>query len=142
MISFVNIDKKFEKIGFKKIEEDKYGVVYLRNNKEYKYTQVIHIAYKDSGNHIVQSYDRDVRDENDVGNICIGLTYLETKLVLEKFRQMKRKYKWKQSGSITTYIYLWLLKHYPIREMFEDYEINEDGFIYEIKYGLEEIGFY
>lgn len=30
---FCNIDKKFEKIGFVKVEEDKYGVRYERKMK-------------------------------------------------------------------------------------------------------------
>lgn len=95
MMLFRNIDREFEKIGFTKIEEDKYGVEYERYNEKYKYTQVIYIGHKSSGNHIVQSYDEGVMDENKIGNICVGLTYPETKLVLKKFRQMKRKYKWR-----------------------------------------------
>lgn len=92
---FENIDKKFAKIGFIKIEEDKYGVIYERYNENIKYTQVLTILHKASGRHIVQSYDKDTMDENLIGNVCVGLSYKEIKLILKKFKQMKRKYKWK-----------------------------------------------
>lgn len=94
MMLFRNIDREFEKNGFTKIEEDKYGVEYERYNEKYKYTQVIYIGHKASRNHIIQSYDKNLMDEKKIGNTCVGITYPEIKLVLKKFQQMKRKYKW------------------------------------------------
>ena len=44
-------------VGFTKTSEDAYGVFYEKENKEYKYIQVIAILHKKSGRHIVQSYD-------------------------------------------------------------------------------------
>lgn len=86
---FKNIDKKFKDIGFKKIEDDKYAVIYERDNSEYAYTQVLAINHKKSGRHIVQSYDKGLFDEKLTGNICVGLTYYEMKLVLKKMKQKK-----------------------------------------------------
>lgn len=85
---FKNIDKKFEDIGFMKISEDEHGVRYERKESEFGYTHVLTILHKKSGNHIVQSYDKDLFDVQDVGNTCVGLTYKELVLIAKKMRQM------------------------------------------------------
>lgn len=85
---FNHIDKKFEKIGFTKIKEDKYGATYERKDVKYNYTQVLDISHKASGTHIVQSYDKDLRDAKNIGNTCVGLTYYEMKLILKKMKQL------------------------------------------------------
>lgn len=85
---FKNIDKKFEEIGFVKIEENKYGVHYERKNTNPDYTQVLAILHKANGRHIVQSYDKCLMDSKMIGNTCVGLTYYETKLVLKKMKQL------------------------------------------------------
>ena len=88
---FKTIDDKFKDIGFQKIQDDKYAATYERRNEEYGYTQVLDILHKASGNHIVQSYDKELFDEKRIGNTCVGLTYYEMKLAVKK---MKKK-KWK-----------------------------------------------
>lgn len=88
---FKTIDDKFKDIGFQKIQDDKYAATYERRNEEYGYTQVLDIRHKASGNHIVQSYDKELFDEKGIGNTCVGLTYYEMKLAVKK---MKKK-KWK-----------------------------------------------
>lgn len=85
---FKSIDDKFAEIGFVKIEENKYGCEYERKNEEYNYTQTIHITHKKSGRHIVQSYDRDLMDNKNIGNTCVGLTGYEMKLIIKKMKQM------------------------------------------------------
>ena len=57
MFLFKSIDEKIEEMGFKKINEDKYGVEYERYSEKYKYTQRVSILHKASGRHILQSYD-------------------------------------------------------------------------------------
>lgn len=87
---FKTIDEKFAEIGFVKIEEDKYGAIYERLECPdiQFYTQVLHLAHKASGQHIVQSYDKDLTDEKKIGNTCIGLTMYEMKLCMKKMREM------------------------------------------------------
>lgn len=87
---FKSIDEKFEEIGFKKVADNNYRVRYERYDKKYQYTHVLDICHKKSGNHIIQSYDKEAVDKKYKGNIGVGLTYYETKLALKK---MKRK-KW------------------------------------------------
>lgn len=84
---FKNIDDKFKDIGFKKIKDDKYAVTYERKLVKYNYTQVLDICHKTSGKHIVQSYDKDLMDKKGIGNICVGLTYYEMKLILKKMKK-------------------------------------------------------
>lgn len=81
------IDKKFAKIGFVKVQDDKYGVCYERENKTYKFTQVLYIGHKKSGRHIIQSYDKNLYDTKGIGNTCVGLSYYETKLALKKMKK-------------------------------------------------------
>jgi hypothetical protein len=85
---FKSIDKKFEAIGFIKVFDDKYGVVYERVNRKHKYTQVLSILHKANGRHIVQSYDKTLMDSKLVGNTCVGLSYYEMKLVLKKMKRL------------------------------------------------------
>ena len=85
---FKNIDKKFEEIGFIKTREDKYGVYYERTNTKYNYIQELAILHKANGNHIVQSYDKDLFDSKMIGNTCVGLNYYEMKLILKKMKQL------------------------------------------------------
>lgn len=85
---FRSIDKKLRKIGFVKEREDKFGALYERKNEKYNFVQVLHIAHKASGKHIVQSYDKELFDTKKIGNTCVGLTYYEMKLALKKMKQL------------------------------------------------------
>lgn len=87
-IVFKNIDRGFEEIGFVKVSEDKYGATYERKDEEHKYTQVLAILHKESGRHIVQSYDKELMDSKMIGNTCVGLSYYEMKLALKKMKQL------------------------------------------------------
>lgn len=93
---FKSIDERFKELGFEKMEEEnKYGVSYIKGitlNDNVKYVHRIDIMRKSNGNHLIQSYQNGVN--NDGLNNSVGLTYKETKLILKKYRQMKRKYKW------------------------------------------------
>jgi hypothetical protein len=44
--------------------------------------------HKESGEHIVQSYDRDLMDEKKIGNTCVGLTMYEIQLCIKKMKKM------------------------------------------------------
>ena len=83
---FKTVDEKIADIGFVKVNESKYGVDYER--KDGKFTQVVSIRHKRSGRHILQSYDKDMKDEYGVGNTCVGLTGYEMKLFLKKMKQI------------------------------------------------------
>lgn len=92
---FKTIDEKFEEIGFKKVRDDNFVVSYERDktfysdNVKYGYIHVLDIVHKKSGNHLIQSYDKEAIDEKYTGNIGVGLTYYETKLALKKMKQKK-----------------------------------------------------
>ena len=69
-------DKKLAGLGFKKIEDSKYIVIYQRYNEKYEYVQRIDILHKFSGPALVQSYDP-ARMDKEYGNVCVGLTSKE-----------------------------------------------------------------
>ena len=85
---FKSIDEKFAEIGFKKIREDEYGASYERYNEKYKYTQTLALLHKESGRHIVQSYDNELVDQKGIGSTCVGLSAYEMKLCIKKMKQM------------------------------------------------------
>ena len=82
------IDRKFKKIGFKKIEENIYGVSYERQNKEPKFTQRLDLIHKSNGRHLIQSYDPFLMDDKKIGNTCVGITMYEANLCIKKMKQM------------------------------------------------------
>ena len=85
---FKTVDEKFEEIGFKKLDESKFGATYERIVSKYKFVQIVDILHKKSGRHIVQSYDLNLGDTKKIGNTCVGLTMYEMKLCLKKMKQM------------------------------------------------------
>lgn len=89
---FVKADRKMERLGFEKIEESKFGASYRKENKEYNFTHRLDIGHKASGNHLFQSYVEGINSEGF--NNCVGITYPETKTIMKKFRELKRKYRW------------------------------------------------
>lgn len=89
---FKKADKLLKRLGFEKIEENKFGVSYRKENKECNFAQRLDIGHKEDGNHLLQSY---VEGTNSDGfNNCVGITYPEMKAVMKKFRELKRKYRW------------------------------------------------
>lgn len=89
---FKKADKLLKRLGFEKIEENKFGVSYRKENKEYNFAQRLDIGHKADGNHLLQSYVEGVN--SDGFNNCVGLTYPEMKAVMKKYRELKRKYRW------------------------------------------------
>lgn len=85
---FRDIDEKLKSIGFIKVSEDEHGAEFERVNKKYNYMQCVCIIHKNSGKHMIQSYDKDLFDEKKIGNTCVGLTGYETKLFLKKMRKI------------------------------------------------------
>ncbi len=88
MSLFKSIDDKFAELGFVKVEENCYGVIYERTNESYNFTQIIHLAHKHNGRHIIQSYDKNLFDSKKIGNTCVGLSMYETKLCLKKMKKL------------------------------------------------------
>lgn len=84
------IDRKLMKLGFKKTRESRFGVSYERYNEVYGYTQALDIYKKAYGKHTINSYQ--VGANSDGFNNQVGLTYQETKLIMKKYREIKRKY--------------------------------------------------
>lgn len=83
---FKTIDEKLYEIGFVKVNEDEFGAEYERKNNKYGYVQALDLSHKANGNHIIQSYQKDVN--KDGFNNVVGLTVYEAKLVLRKMKDM------------------------------------------------------
>ena len=85
---FKSVDEKLADIGFVKLKDDRFVVFYERHNcHPGGYTQCLDIMHKNSGRHIVSSYDKDLFDEKQIGNCAVGLTYYEMKLILKKMKE-------------------------------------------------------
>ena len=86
---FKTVDQKIADLGFTKVHEDKFGVLYERQNDGY--TQRVDIVHKASGNHILQSYDPELyaKEKNKtIGNGVVGLTCTELRLFAKKMKQL------------------------------------------------------
>lgn len=83
---FKSVDEKLADIGFVKIADNDYCVAYKRETPE-NFTQRLDIVHKMTGRHLVQSYDVDLYDADNIGNVCVGLTAREMKLAMKKMRQ-------------------------------------------------------
>lgn len=85
MIKIKNIDQKLSDIDFVKIEENEFRCTYERYDFRYHYTQVVDILYKENGEHILQSYDKDITNSEST---CVGLTAYEMELFLKKMKKL------------------------------------------------------
>lgn len=97
-MEFTRADRKLEKLGFDKYyingnQENEHGVSFARPDVDHGIIHRIDIIYKANGEHLIQSYQDDIN--SDGFNNCVGLTYKEMKAVMRKYREMKRKYRWK-----------------------------------------------
>lgn len=84
---FKSVDDKLADIGFEKIADNDYYVAYKREAPDECFTQCLDIICKAKGRHLVQSYDVDLYDADNIGNVCVGLTVREMKLAMKKMRQ-------------------------------------------------------
>lgn len=86
-MTFLNVNKQIEKIGYKIVRDGKYEVEYEKEEPQgYKHKVVI--LHKASGNHIMQSYA-------DIDQV-VGLTLKEQILFTRKFKQISRA--WNRRG--------------------------------------------
>lgn len=79
-------DKKLEEIGFKKVNENSYRVSYEKYIAEYGYIHAIDIVHKQTGNHLILSYEKGI-NKSELNN-SVGLTGYETKLILKKMKEI------------------------------------------------------
>ena len=84
-------DKKFMKLGFKKVHENKYGASFIRKD-EHGFYHKIEIGHKASNKHLIHSYQSEIN--HDGFNNSVGMTVIQAKLALKKYKELKRKYGW------------------------------------------------
>ena len=86
-------DRKLEKLGFKKVYESEIVAEYERYEIECGYTQLQDICCKKYGNHLIISHQSGIKADG------FSLTYQEVKLVMKKYRELKRRY-WRTKDAI------------------------------------------
>ena len=77
---FRTADDKIIRMGFTKTSEKNGYVRYERPDLRYGFTQVVEIMPKQSGRHIISSYDPELTDSKNIGNTGVGLTAYEMEL--------------------------------------------------------------
>ena len=93
MMFFRDADQELKALGFKKYKETDVGVSYHKTVPEHLYIHVLYIGHKHDGYDVFQSYQLNPNSEGF--NNCVGLTYKEMRMAMKKYKEMKRKYKWK-----------------------------------------------
>lgn len=78
------IDKQFYKIGWNKVEENQYYILYEKYDSKYNYTHKIDISHKKSGNHLIQSYCD--TETNNLFSYMVGLNFKEILLSILKMK--------------------------------------------------------
>ena len=82
---FKSVDDKLADIGFVKVDDTEFDVIYERENTQYGYTQRLALLPKRSGRHIIQSYQKDLN--KSCFNNMVGLTVYEAELAIKKMKK-------------------------------------------------------
>lgn len=82
----INVDKALARIGFAKTQENDLTVRYEREIPE-GWTQCLDICHKKDGNHLIQSYQKNLN--KDGFNNAVGLTLKEAELACIKMRRKR-----------------------------------------------------
>lgn len=95
----MSLDKRFEKYGFVKVREDTHGVTYKKEETLYGYVACLDIMHKQSGRHLLHSYDTKVirnadGKKHEYFNPANGIEIRMLPLIFAKYIYMKLKYKW------------------------------------------------
>ena len=90
------IDKKMAKLGYIKIEENKYIVEYVKSEPQ-NFDHIVCI-HPSKNNYIMQSYDKECIKvgDNYINETC-GVEIPVLKLMHKKFKIMSHKYGWKNN---------------------------------------------
>lgn len=86
MSIFKTADKNLEKLGFQKVEETE-GFVRYESTSSTRYVHVVDLVRKSSGNHIIQSYQKDA-EITGVYSVMIGLPYAAAKSCVKKMWEL------------------------------------------------------
>ena len=78
------IDKKFQKLGWAKIEESEYVIAYEKYIKNYDYIHHIDILHERSGHRLIQSYCD--AETNNMFSYMVGLNFKEALLSILKMK--------------------------------------------------------
>lgn len=95
----VMIDKLMKKHGYVLESEDKYGAYYEKIEPQ-GFTHVVSVIHKQSGNHLMQSYDKQVLyGDGSIGlvNSMCGVEISVLLLLWLKAQYLRVKYHWNKS---------------------------------------------
>lgn len=67
-------DKRLADLGFQKVNDDEFSVIYRKYIQGKGYIHELAILHKKSGDHIIQSYDPELMDSKKIGCTNVGLT--------------------------------------------------------------------
>lgn len=84
---FETADEAMKRFGFQKVKEDRCYHVRYEGGNNASYVQVIDLCHKADGNHLIQSYEKDV---DYPGGFCrmAGIQHGVEKACLKKMREI------------------------------------------------------
>ena len=95
------IDYLMKKYGYSKEKEDKFGVRYVKTEKQ-NFEHIVAVLHKASGKHILQSYDAEVLEGyNEYFNPACGVEIPVLLLMWLKAKKLAFKYRWERRNDAT-----------------------------------------
>jgi len=85
---FKSVNQKIKELGFEKNYESDLVVQFQRKDKQFDFIHGVDIVHKQTGNHIIQSYQKDSPCEKF--DYMVGITFDECKLFLKYAKKIKK----------------------------------------------------
>lgn len=84
-----SIENKLKELGFNKVYESDLVVQFERWDDQFKYTNGVDLVHKQSGKHLIQSFEKGKNTLNDLDSIMVGIEFKHLKLFMKYFKKLK-----------------------------------------------------
>lgn len=84
---FKNIEQKIKELGFEKVYQSDLVIQFQREDKQFDFIYGVDIVHKQTGKHIIQSYQKNSPCKKF--DCMVGITFDECKLFLKYAKKLK-----------------------------------------------------
>lgn len=87
--SLKSIENKIKKLGYKKTYDEDKIIEFQMEDKQFHFIHEVSIIHKQSGKHLIQSYQKGTPKGENFWSPMVGLTFEETELFLKYAKKLK-----------------------------------------------------